>query len=144
MLDLDNLTEKEKKDHKTIGRKGITENLSFDQRRELMALIKRMIPPVPSRGLIDIRFAFWFIRSWYVVFIFGRDKRKQFKALDKGDMDRSLTAVARVFTYSVMLLVVAILIVLLLYMLKSMAGIDLYPDSHFIEVIKEEWLRQSK
>lgn len=140
MLEMDKLTEPEKQDRKTIGRKGITENLSHEQRRELMSLLKRMIPPVPSRGLIDIRFAFWFIKNWYVVFIFGKDNRKQFKALDKGDMDRSMTVVARVFAYIMMFLILSIFTLLLLYMLKSLAGIDIYPDEHFIDVIKYKWL----
>jgi hypothetical protein len=136
MMEMDNLSTKQSQDKKTIGRKGIQENLSFEQRRELMALIKRMIPPVPSRGIIDIRFSFWFIKTWYFVLIFGLDNRKQFKAIDQGDTDRSLIAVARIFTYVIMFLVISILSILLLYMLKSMAGIDLYPDKHFIDIIK--------
>ncbi len=127
----------DKKDRKIVGAKGITENLSHDQRKELISLMKRMLPPVPSRGLIDIRFAFWFFRTWYVVFIFGKDTRNQFKALDKGDMDRSLTMVAKIFTYIFMILFLVISFLVLLYFLKSSIGIDLYPDEHFADIIKK-------
>ncbi len=124
------------KDKKTIGGKGITENLTHAQRKELISLMKRMLPPVPSRGLIDIRFAFWFIKNWYVVFIFGRDTRNQFQALDKGDMDRNLTVVAKIFTYVFLFLAMVITFLILLYFLKSSLGIDLFPDEHLGEVIR--------
>lgn len=124
------------KDKKTIGGKGITENLTHAQRKELISLMKRMLPPVPSRGLIDIRFAFWFIKNWYVVFIFGRDTRNQFQALDKGDMDRSLTVVAKIFTYVIMFFAMLITFLILLYFLKSSLGIDLFPDEHLGDVIR--------
>lgn len=126
---------------KTIGGKGITENLSYEQRKELLSLMKRMLPPVPSNGIIDIRFAFWFFRPWYVVFIFGRDTRNQFESLDKGDMDKGLTTIAKIFTYIFMALVLLITLIFLLYMLKSYLGIDIYPDKHFPEMIKDQFLR---
>ena len=137
-MERDKLSTKLKKDSKIVGGKAMREKLSFEQRKDLMSLIKRMIPPVPSRGLIDLRFTFWFIKSWYVVFIFGQDLRKQFKADDKGDVDRSLVAIARIFTYFTMSIILIILIVILLYILKTLAGIDLYPDTHFIDIIKSK------
>ncbi len=128
------------KDKKTIGGKGLTENLTHEQRKELISLMKRMLPPVPSRGLIDIRFAFWFFSNWYVIFIFGKDTRNQFIAIDKGDLDRSLTAVAKIFTYIFMLLALIVLFLILLYFLKSSLGIDFFPDEHFTDVLKSRLL----
>jgi len=124
-----------KTDRKSIGNKGITESLSHEQRKELIGLMKRMLPPVPSKGIIDIRFAFWFFQNWYIVLIFGKDTRKQFKALDKGDMDRSLTTVAKIFTYLFMLVSLLIVFLILLYFLKSAVGIDLFPDTHFPDML---------
>lgn len=128
----------DKKDRKNIGGKGITENLTHEQRKELISLMKRMLPPVPSRGIVDIRFAFWFFSTWYIVFIFGKDTRNQFMAIDKGDMDRSLTAIAKIFTYIFMILALVISFLILLYFLKSSLGIDLYPDDHLTDLIKEK------
>ncbi|MDD2332331.1 MAG: hypothetical protein PHI68_06750 [Candidatus Cloacimonetes bacterium] len=127
-------------DSKVVGSRGITENLSHQQRKELISLMKRMLPPVPSKGLVDIRFAFWFFTNWYVVFIFGRDTRKQFKALDRGDMDRNLAVVAKMFTYIFMILFLIITILVLLYFLKSSMGIDIMPDEHLPEYIREKIL----
>ncbi|MDP8231301.1 MAG: hypothetical protein P9L91_01385 [Candidatus Zophobacter franzmannii] len=67
-----------KKKEKLIGTTDFKQNLSHGQRKELMALLKRMLPPVPSRGIVDIRFSFWFIKRWYIVFIFGEDIRNSF------------------------------------------------------------------
>ncbi len=128
------------RDKKTIGGKGLTENLTHEQRKELINLMKRMLPPVPSRGLIDVRFAFWFFGNWYIVFIFGKDTRNQFKAIDKGDWDRSLTVVAKIFTYIFMALVLILLTLMLLYFLKSSMGIDLFPDQHLMDVLKSKLL----
>jgi hypothetical protein len=123
---------------KTIGGTGLKESLSHEQRKELMSLMKRMLPPVPSLGIIDIRFSFWFFRHWYVVFIFVRDTRNQFKSLDKGDMDAGLTTVAKLVTYIIMLLVAAILLLYALYLIKSLMGIDLFPDTHLIDIIRDK------
>lgn len=126
---------------KTIGRTSLKESLSHEQRKELMSLMKRMLPPVPSLGIIDIRFSFWFFRHWYVVFIFGRDTRNQFKSLDKGDMDAGLTTVAKLVTYVIMLLVATILLLYAMYLIKSLMGIDLFPDTHLIDIIRKAFSR---
>jgi hypothetical protein len=128
---------RDKEHKKTIGGKGIKESLSHEQRKELMSLMKRMLPPVPSLGIIDIRFSFWFFRHWYVVFIFGRDTRNQFKSLDKGDMDTGLTTVAKVITYIIMIIVMLIMLLYLLYLIKSYMGIDLFPDTHLIDILRK-------
>jgi hypothetical protein len=130
----------EAKNKKTIGIKSIKETLTHSQRKDLMNLMKRMLPPVPSAGIVDIRFSFWFIRNWYIVFIFGKDTRKQFRSTDKGNMDAGLTHVAKGFTYIAMFLILLILILYLLYLLKSFMGIDLFPDAHLIDLIRKHIL----
>lgn len=126
----------ESENKKTIGGKGMKETLSHMQRKELMSLMKRMLPPVPSLGIVDVRFSFWFIKHWYVVFIFGRDTRNQFKSLDKGDMDTAMTTVAKLVTYIIMILVMLILILYLLYLIKSYMGIDLFPNAHLSDLLR--------
>lgn len=127
--------EEQKKDLKQIGSTRFRENLNIEQRNQLKSLLKRMLPPVPSIGIIDIRFSFWFFKQWYVVFIFGRDTREGFKSLDKGDVDRSLSAVAKATTYIIMAIAILIMLLLLLYVLKSAVGIDIFPDKHFIDFL---------
>ncbi|MEF3695247.1 MAG: hypothetical protein V3576_07865 [Candidatus Cloacimonadota bacterium] len=122
--------------NREIGSKGITEKLTHEQRKELMNLMKRMLPPVPSKGIIDIRFSFWFFRRWYIVLIFGRDTRNQFISMDRGDMDKSLTSVAKLITYLILVIVVFLLVALFLYLLKSYAGINIFPEAHLGDMIR--------
>lgn len=126
---------------KEMGNKGFSEKLTHEQRKDLMNLMKRMLPPVPSKGIIDIRFSFWFIRNWYIVLIFGRDTRNQFKAMDRGDMDKNLTSIAKLITYIILLIVLFMLFALLLYLLKSYAGIDIFPDAHLQDIIRGDFPR---
>ncbi len=119
-----------------IGGKGINEKLTHEQRKELMNLMKRMLPPVPSKGIIDIRFSFWFFKRWYIVLIFGKDTRNQFISMDRGDMDKSLTYVAKIITYLILVIVVFLLVAFLLYLLKSYAGINIFPEAHLGDMIR--------
>lgn len=122
--------------NREIGSKGITEKLTHEQRKELINLMKRMLPPVPSKGIIDIRFSFWFFKRWYIVMIFGRDTRNQFISMDRGDMDKSLTSVAKLITYLILVIVVFLLVALFLYLLKSYAGINIFPEAHLGDMIR--------
>ncbi|MBN2830467.1 MAG: hypothetical protein JXR56_09130 [Candidatus Cloacimonetes bacterium] len=126
----------EHQDTKQIGSTDFKQNLSHAQRKELMGLLKRMLPPVPSRGIIDIRFSFWFVKRWYIVFIFGEDIRNSFQALDKGDVDKGIVVVAKIFTYLFTTVLILSLIFITMYLLKSIAGIDIFPDKHLTDVIK--------
>lgn len=125
--------EEQKKNLKQVGSDRFKESLNIEQRNQLKSLLKKMLPPVPSVGIIDIRFSFWFFKQWYVVFIFGRDTREGFKSLDKGDVDRSLSIVAKATTYVVMILAMMIMFLFLLYAIKSVLGIDIFPDKHLTD-----------
>ncbi len=127
--------EEQAKNLKQIGSDKFRENLNIEQRNQLKSLLKKMLPPVPSVGIIDIRFSFWFFKQWYVVFIFGRDTREGFKSLDKGDVDRSLSLVAKATTYIIMMISIMIMLLFLLYALKSVIGIDLFPDKHLSDFL---------
>ena len=116
------------------------ESLTHEQRKELMGLMKRMLPPVPSRGIIDIRFSFWLFRHWYFVLIFGRDTRQEFRSDDKGDSSVWLTTIARIFTYIIMFLITLILLLYALYLVKSFLGIDIYPNAHLKDILREKLL----
>lgn len=127
--------EEQQKDLKQIGNSKFTENLNIEQRNQLKSLLKKMLPPVPSVGMIDIRFSFWFFKQWYVVFIFGKDTREEFQSLDKGDVDRSLSIVAKATTYIIMFISILIMILFFLYALKSAVGIDIFPDKHLTDFL---------
>lgn len=119
------------------------ENLTFSQRKELLGLMKRMLPPVPSMGIIDIRFSFWFIRKWYVVFIFGKDTRNQFRIHERGIEDKILAILVKLTIYVIMALFFFTILVFLIYLIKSYLGIDIYPNKHFPGFIKDAFRGKS-
>ncbi|MDP8232981.1 MAG: hypothetical protein P9L91_10000, partial [Candidatus Zophobacter franzmannii] len=56
--------------------------------------------------------------------------------LDKGDVDKGIVVVAKIFTYLFSTVLILVLLFVLMYLLKSIAGIDLFPDKHLADVIK--------
>lgn len=86
--------------------------------------------PVDIRGVIPLFFA-----RFYFVFLMGRDRRSASRRVER----KRLTAVS-LFAWTMFLLVVAspfiVIVMLLLYYLKSSLGIDLFPESHLSDVLK--------
>jgi hypothetical protein len=111
------------------------ENLSHEQRKELVSLMKRILPPTPAEAIIDLRFTFWFIKKWYCILMIGRDRRPEFRAALMSDKDKSMMFVAKFFTYVFLTLIFISLIIILLYMLKSILGWDFLPGKHLIDYI---------
>ncbi|HNX00322.1 MAG TPA: hypothetical protein PLE74_07750 [Candidatus Cloacimonadota bacterium] len=111
------------------------ESLSHEQRKELISLMKKILPPTPSAALIDLRFSFWFIKKWYCIFMIGRDIRKDFRATSTNDNDRNLVFAAKFFTYLLMTIIFVIAVIALIYMLKSVLGWDIMPDKHFTDYL---------
>lgn len=130
----------ENKDPRVIGTKVFQENLNIEQRNQLTSMLKKMLPPVPSKGIVDIRFSFWFVKQWYVVFIFGKDTREGFKSVDKGDMDRSMSLIAKAVTYIIMFFITLAVFLMFLYTVKSTLGIDIMPDKHLTDFMP--WLNK--
>lgn len=109
------------------------ESLSHEQRKELISLMKKILPPTPSAALIDLRFSFWFFKKWYCIFMLGRDVRPDFRATTVHDSDRNLVFAAKFFTYILMAVIFVIAVIILLYLLKSILGWDVLPDKHFTD-----------
>jgi hypothetical protein len=129
----------EKKKGQTSGHKEevskFQENLSHEQRKELVSLMKKILPPTPTAAVIDLRFSFWFIKKWYVILMLGRDIRPEFRASTPTDKDRSMIFVAKFFTYLLMTFIFVLLVIILIYLLKSILGWDLLPGKHMTDYI---------
>jgi hypothetical protein len=111
------------------------ENLSHEQRKELVSLMKKILPPIPHAAMIDLRFSFWFIKKWYCIFMLGRDIRPEFRASSSSDSDKSMVFIAKFFTYLLMTFIFIIMVIILLYLLKSIMGWDLMPGRHLTDFI---------
>ena len=65
----------------------------------------------------------------------GRDIRPEFRATTQTDSDKSMVYAAKFFTYLLMTIIFVILVMILLYLLKSILGWDLLPGKHFTDYL---------
>ena len=107
----------------------IRESLNYEQKKEISQLIQRLIPKAFSRHLIDLRFTFWLIRNWYVVLLFGRDHRLASRTYP-GYRKNWLEIVLKILLTIVIIVGILGCLFMLLYMIKSFIGIDIFPDKH--------------
>ena len=87
----------------------------------------------PRRHAVDVRFVLplYFIRL-YCVLILGRDRRGRVERV-LGERRRRASRFAVAAVLAVVVVALASVVFVLLYMLKSAAGIDIFPDFHLVE-----------
>lgn len=85
--------------------------------------------PMDVRGTIS----FFFIRFYFVLLV-GRDRRYLSREKE-GRRRQKARSMSIVFGIYSVICIVAPIIFLLLYLLKSLVGIDLFPDSHLIDMV---------
>jgi hypothetical protein len=112
----------------------IRESLDYQQKNELSRFLNRILP---QRGthIVDIRVTFWFIKSWYLVIQFGVDKRDS-KRIRNIDISQRIIGIIINTIFVIILAILIFLVVFyILYLLKSFAGIDIFPDKHLSDFI---------
>ena len=91
--------------------------------------------PVDIRGTIPL-----FFRSYYFVFLMGRDRRRNRKKLEKDRRGAtsafSSLAVMSYFILSFGILLLSVMAVVF-YIVKALLDIDLFPDRHAADIIDE-------
>ncbi len=96
-----------------------------------------------SRHSIDIRFSLLLpFRSYYFVFFAGRDRRVSTYRLEESRWSIIPLPIRRALHYFISLSAsVAVLGVILsvLYKLKNMTGIDIFPDCHLHDLLPLGW-----
>ena len=115
----------------------IQESLNFEQKREIKAVLRRLSPSSMGKKYFDIRFTFWFIKRLYFVWIIGVDQRKKSRAGTATASQRAVTLVFQLLMYLGILISIILVAFLILYSLKSFAGIDILPDMHLQEYLRE-------
>jgi ABC-type Fe3+ transport system permease subunit len=84
--------------------------------------------PMDIRGTISL----FFIRFYFVLLI-GRDRRYTSREKE-GRRRQKARSVGVIFAIYSVICIIAPIIFLILYLLKSLVGIDLFPDSHLIDM----------
>ncbi len=109
----------------------IRKTLTYEQRRELLRCMKKFIPRMISHHMVDIRFSFWFIKKWYLVFLMGIERRRTVRIKPEKAQHSILTKLLNIIIYFIMIMGVLATLFLVLYVIKSIAGFDLMPEKHF-------------
>ncbi|MCK4955993.1 MAG: hypothetical protein KAS49_00045 [Candidatus Cloacimonetes bacterium] len=114
---------------------GIRKSLDYNQNQEVSRLLNRILP---KRGnhIVDIRFTFWFIKPCYFTLNFGIDRRDT-KRVNPTNAYRTVgTIIVNALFLLLLGMLVLALLFLALYMMKTMLGIDIFPDKHLSDIIR--------
>jgi hypothetical protein len=104
----------------------ILKKLDTDERENLKSVIHTAIPR-PSPKLIDLRFAIDLIFTRYVVVLMiGKDMRRQQRSRQVSSIAKVANVIAAILLIIAMSLLVSAVTILILYLIKSALGIDLF------------------
>lgn len=104
----------------------ILKKLNIDERENLKSVIHTAIPR-PSPKLIDLRFAIDLIFTrYFVVLMIGKDMRKQQRPHQVSGIAKVTNVITAILLIIAMSLLVSAVTILILYLIKSALGIDLF------------------
>ncbi len=108
----------------------IRKTLTYEQKQEFIKVMDRMNVPAKKHHPVDLRFTFWFIKRWYIVFMAGLDVREEKRDRGYSIFKKSMIVLIRMIFYLGILLI----IVLGLYLLKSAFGINIFSEFHLMSI----------
>ncbi len=115
----------------------VEQSFNFEQKQAVKTVIKSMIR-IPSKKVIDFRTTFWFLTRLYIVVFIGIDKRKRTVGFrDYEDNISTIRFCFKLIVYASQLLILLVFALFIIYLLKSIAGINIFKDKHLIDVIRE-------
>lgn len=112
----------------------IMESFSFEQKREIMNVIKRLSPASIKRHTVRINVTFWFFKKWFLLVLMGPDTRGHKRETPYQQQRTVVGAVMNLFFYAILLLGILAILFLLLYFGKTMLEIDLFPGLHLQDI----------
>ncbi len=108
----------------------LRDSFTPEQTEAIYALLQAAIPK-PSPKLVDLRFAVDLVLArFYVVLFVGQDRRQQKRSYVPNSVSRVGNALAAVLLLLGLNLLISLFVLLSVYLIKSAAGIDLFPDAH--------------
>lgn len=104
----------------------ILKKLDTDERENLKSVIHTAIPR-PSPKLIDLRFAIDLIFTrYFVVLMIGKDMRRKQRPHQVSGIAKVANVITAILLIIAMSLLVSAVTILILYLIKSALGIDLF------------------
>lgn len=114
----------------------ILSSFSPEQKNEMIRLINKLISP-PSRKLVDLRFTVdLIITRYFVVLLVGKDRRSQ----KRNYLPENVSKFGNLVTASIILISLNLFIIgnilLGLYLIKSVVGINFFPG-HISDTVEK-------
>jgi hypothetical protein len=104
-------------------------SFNHEQRKEIKSLLKRVVQN-PAKKIVDVRFTFWFFQRLYIVLFLGKDIRRNKRPLDTVRINSFLSLILKIGIYAIITLILLILLFFALYFIKSILGINFFPNKH--------------
>jgi hypothetical protein len=113
----------------------VANSLTSEQKKEIFGILQRAIV-VPKRSLYKLEFGFYFIRRYFVTIDVSHDLRfSNIKYSEEAQIEREKRIIRYVLYMPVLIFFLAF-IFFLLYFLKSIIGVDLFPEQHLGDFIR--------
>lgn len=110
------------------------EKLSEDERSQLKSIFRKALPNTTPK-IIDLRFVVDLVFTrYFVVLMIGKDRRKQQRQYEVNGVTKIANIIGAILLVIAMSLLISAVTFLLLYLLKSSVGIDMFPG-HITEVL---------
>lgn len=107
------------------------------QLQAIKELLQQALPK-PAPKLVDLRFEIDLLFTcFYFVLFVGKDQRQQRRRYPLSRVERWGNAVVVVIMLLSLNLIISLSILLLVYLVKSFVGIDVFPDQHLGDVIQK-------
>lgn len=113
----------------------IRNSLNYEQKREISCLLKRLLPQPFHKHTVEVRFNFWFLKHWYMIFLLGANNYRDQKVVTAKQEKTFLSIFMNIFFTFIMVMGILATIFLLLYLTKTLLGIDIFPDKHLLDFI---------
>ncbi|MGF1492949.1 MAG: hypothetical protein ACFBSC_10965 [Microcoleaceae cyanobacterium] len=114
----------------------VLSSFTSEQRGAIQSVLNKALPR-PSPKIVDLRFTVDLILSrFYFVLFVGQDRRNRTRNYPTTKMSRLGNVIAATLLLLGMNLLITAFIFLLLYLIKSALGIDLFSGMHLKDVLK--------
>ena len=110
------------------------EKLNDDERDHLKSVFRTALPNTTPK-IIDLRFVVDLVFTrYFIVLMIGKDRRKQQRQYEVSGVTKIANIIGAILLIIAMSLLISAMTFLLLYLLKSSVGIDLF-SGHITEVL---------
>lgn len=119
----------------------VERSLSYEQKKAVQHVLKRAVK-TPSKKIIDFRTSFWFIKRLYIVVVIAQKRQDSEFGDNYEDKMSIIRFLLKSIVYIVEFMMLLGIIFFVLYLAKSLLGVDINPDKHlrdyFIERSSQE------